>query len=108
MGIVLIDFVRKPLDVMYPYHQRMLDLSLYNSILSEPFALYCKGEIPAKVALCIEVSYSSKLYPIPFESQAKQGSKGQPSLDAAWGRASGMQQWLPTHHLFLGVGRGCK
>jgi len=107
MGIVLIDFVRKPVDVMYP-HLRMLDLSLYNSILSKPIAIYYKGEIPAKVALCIEVSYSSKLYPIPFESQAKQGSKGQPSLDAAWGRASGMQQWLPTHHLSLGVGRGCK
>ena len=63
MVIVLIDFVRKPVDVMYPYHQRMLDLSLYNSILSKPFAIYCKGEIPAKVALCIEVRYSSKLYP---------------------------------------------
>jgi len=84
MGIVLIDFVRKPVDVMYP-HLRMLDLSLYNSILSKPIAIYYKGEIPAKVALCIEVSYSSKLYPIPFESQAKQGSKGQPSLGGAWG-----------------------
>ena len=73
MGIVLIDFIRKPVDVMYPYHQRMLDLSLYNPILSKSFAIYCKGEIPAKVALCIEVRYSSKLYPIPFESRAKQG-----------------------------------
>jgi len=50
MGIVLIDFVTKPVDVMYPHHQRMLDLSLYNSILSKPFAIYCKGEILAKVA----------------------------------------------------------
>jgi hypothetical protein len=79
MGIVLIDFVRKPVEVMHP-HQRMLDLSLYNSILSKPFAIYCKGEILAKVALCIEVRYSSKLYHISFESRAKQDSKGQPSL----------------------------
>ncbi len=49
MGIVLLDFVKKPIYVMYP-HQRMLDLSLYNSILSKPFAIYCKGEILAKVA----------------------------------------------------------
>lgn len=62
MGIVLIDFVRKPVEVIYP-HQRILDLSLYYSILSKSFAIYCKGEIPAKVALCIEVRYSSKLYP---------------------------------------------
>jgi hypothetical protein len=98
MGIVLIDFVRKPVDIMYPHHQRMLDLSLYNSILSKPFALYCKGEIPAKVALCIEVKYSSKLYHIPFASRARQGAKGRPSL----GRACGD----PTHTLFPGVGRG--
>ncbi len=97
MGIVLIDFVRKPVDVIYP-HQRMLDLSLYNSILSKPFAIYCKGEIPTKVALCIEVRYSSKLYPIPFESRAKQGSKGQPSLGGVWG--------VPTNPFFPEVGRG--
>jgi hypothetical protein len=92
MGSVLIDFVRKPVDVMYP-HQRMLNLSLYNSILSKPFAIYCKSEIPAKVALCIEVRYSSKLYPIPFESRAKQGSKGQPSLGEAWGVPQSPFSW---------------
>ena len=106
MGIVLIDFIRKPVDVMYPYHQRMLDLSLYDSILSKPFAIYCKGKILAKVALCIEVRYSSKLYPIPFESRAKQGSKGQPSLDAAWGRACGDATVGPHTSFFPGVGRG--
>ncbi len=95
MGIVLLDFVKKPIYVMYP-HQRMLDLSLYNSILSKPFAIYCKGEIPAKVALCIEVRYSRKSYHIPFESRAKQDSKGQPSLGGAWG--------VPTNPLFLGWG----
>jgi hypothetical protein len=51
-GIVLVGFVRKPVEVMHPY-QRTLDISFYYSILSEPFALYCKGGIPAKGDLCI-------------------------------------------------------
>src|SRR6266550_4136050 len=96
MVIVLIDFVRKPVDVMYPYHQRMLDLSLYNSILSKPFAIYCKGEIPAKVTLCIEVRYSSKLY--PYLSKVGRNRVPRDSHPLA-GRG------VSPHSLFLGVGR---
>ena len=107
MGIVLIDFVRKPVDVMYPL-QRMLDLSLYNPILSKSFAIYCKGEIPAKVALCIEVRYSSKLYPMPFESRVKQGSKGLPSLCGVWAAHLGDATAGPHKSPFPGMGRGSK
>jgi hypothetical protein len=76
MGIVLIDFVRKLVEVMYPYY-RVLELSLFNSILSKPFAIYCKSEIPAKGAFPLHRSQiQQQVVPHTFRKLGEAGFQG--------------------------------